>query len=165
MMLRQALEAAVMAGYCMTNPKESEFMNQRPDGLLNINIHGKTKANKWLETNYPNYSKNIKEKKEKFINKYFAHPNMITSFRNTKIIGSSIAQSIFDMSKERIVKANIWIVGELSLSIIEMLMEINKHNCIGKLYEEKEIILLKRKHYELNDILKQQWEELKNKGK
>jgi hypothetical protein len=82
MMLRHALESAVLASYSLYERDIKKFADTNEQGYL-FEIPGiKDKAYKWLEANYKTHNDKIRFMKTQVINKSTAHANIVSAFNN-----------------------------------------------------------------------------------
>jgi len=126
MMMRQFIEAACLAGYAMENRELGSFGNFSEDGSLEINDTAKEKAYKWIQKNYPEDSKVLKNMKGK-INELAAHVNIVTATLNLQESGT-----LNDISQDHIIKQRLWWIGNLVLGVMRFLQNVNKK---GKTYD------------------------------
>ncbi|GGI98456.1 hypothetical protein [Paenibacillus hunanensis] len=130
LMLRYALESAVLAGYAIHHSDRSVFLSINELGHAIEHKNLKKISKKWIERHFPEYSETIKRHKE-IINQYSAHANIISTYTNMDLSESYVSYKFFDNHSYEIIKSYIWEIGMLSITILEF---------IHKASQEKDII-------------------------
>lgn len=124
--LRHALESVVLACYSLENNKINDYLVMLNDMTLkpkNVLV----KAYNWLDNNFPEYSKAIKNNKN-LINTYHAHANSIISEANRHFIlkGNKLKIQIFDSYPDNFIDAVLMIIINTISNIIHLYIEVNK---------------------------------------
>lgn len=117
MCVRQLLEAGCKAAYAIHFPDADIFVSKNEDGALD-EIQNSTKVcYDWLDLNYPELSRSIKDTKDS-INDLYAHSNLITSQENFEAQGNKYNLLVFDRFGDDFVSANLWLVSTVALKIL-----------------------------------------------
>jgi hypothetical protein len=125
--LRQVLEAGAAAAFAIANPEMEHFANVDAQGLLDPTQALTRTRYQWLEANYRSKSDWIKEKKEQ-INLSTAHANVVsteTVFRVTDA-GDTVNAPFFDVEDEYMVKADLWMMGSIALTMVDFFYGVNQ---------------------------------------
>jgi hypothetical protein len=125
--LRQALEAGACAAFAIANPDHTQFVDTDEYGILDPSQKLARKRYVWLDQNYPAGSTAIKEMKEQ-INTTTAHANLISTqntFR-TDYEAGWFSAPFFDIEDEHHVKTDLWLIGQVALTLMLFFDEINE---------------------------------------
>ena len=93
--LRQVLEAGSCAAFAIANPDPSHFVTEDKHGLLNSSQKLTGNIYKWLDQNYPQGSKSLKEMKDN-INASTAHANLVYTGSNFEVADDAVSSPFFD---------------------------------------------------------------------
>jgi hypothetical protein len=125
MNLRQTLEAGAGAAFAIANPDPANFVVADEHDILDPVPAGKRYT--WLDQNYPAGSTAIKAIKAQ-INSTVAHANLVsthTTFRPDYEAGWFSAP-FFDIEDEHYVKTDLWMIGDVALTLMHYFYEINE---------------------------------------
>ena len=122
--MRQVLEAGVNAAYGLANPTQDDFI-KKEGGILTTKPSMENKRRQWLEKYYKEKSDFIKNMKNG-INQTCAHSNIIYAFNNFGIEDQRFTTPFFDNSKEHWVKTDLWMIGNISLGLMDLFYGVNK---------------------------------------
>jgi len=127
--LRQVLEAGASAAYAIGNPTEKGFTRTDKDGLVDAPQDLTKKRYEWLDKNYPEGSKVIKNFKT-IINGSTAHSSMVYGFQNFKIDKESrgFHTPFFDFEDEYLVKTDLWQIGNILMGLMDLFYGINQNH-------------------------------------
>jgi hypothetical protein len=125
MNLRQVLEAGACAAFAIANRDPSHFVATDSQGLLNSSQKLTGKIYKWLDQNYPDGSKNIKSIKE-LINASTAHSNLVYTGNNFQEKEGGISSPLFDFEDPYFVKADLWRIGNIAISLLDLFYGVNR---------------------------------------
>ncbi len=123
--LRQVLEAGVNAAYGLANPNKEDFVVDGEDGVLDTSDTLDKKRRQWIENNHRKHSDFIKNMKNS-INESCAHSNIIYAFNNFSMADYKFKTDFFDKGEEHHVKADLWMIGNIALSLMDLFYGINK---------------------------------------
>lgn len=125
MNIRQVLEAGVCAGYAIAFVDPEKFARKKENTLdFNQDLIGK--RYKWIEDNYPQKSEEIKRLKD-LINSSAAHSNIVYAHKNYSFdtLNKKFNIPFFDFEDEIHVKADLWLVGNVAMGIMDFLYGVN----------------------------------------
>ncbi len=122
LMMRQFLEASVLAAFALENKNFKTFGYQTEDGLLEIDEKAKGKAYKWIDENYKDISQKIVFMKNT-INTQSSHANIVAAVNN-----ASESDSVYDISQAHIIKQRLWWIGNVIIGILSLLIKVNEKN-------------------------------------
>ena len=125
MLLRYALESAVLAGYALKNINIDDFCFTDQQNCLYPKEKVKTKAYKWIEKDYPGYSEKIKFMKDT-INESFAHANILSTSDNFNFYGKVIKSEFFDKVDPLFTKQGLWWLADVSFGFLNFFFEVNQ---------------------------------------
>jgi len=127
MNLRQMLEAAAMAAFALANPDPQHFVLKGEDGLMRPSKKLNAKIYAWLDANYPDGSKGLKDSKE-LINESTAHANLIFASRtfDDRTDEGRYGAPFFDITDEWQVQSDLWRIANLGLFILDLFYGVNK---------------------------------------
>ena len=125
MNLRQVLEAGALAAFAIANPDPSHFVTTDSQGLLNSSGKLTGKIYNWLDQNYPDGSRSIKAMKD-LINASTAHANLVITGNNFKENGGGISSPFFDFEDPYFVKTDLWRIGNIAISILDLFYGVNQ---------------------------------------
>lgn len=127
MNLRQVLEAGAAAAFAIANPGLEHFANVDPEGLLDPSQALTKKRYQWLEAKYRSKSDWIKEKKEQ-INLSTAHANLVSTESVFRVsdAGTVVNVPFFDVEDEYTVKADLWLMGSIALTLVDFSYGVNQ---------------------------------------
>lgn len=123
MMLRYALESAVLACYGLYNPNMNEFVRTDSDGVEHPNDKVRSKAYGWIEQRYKTYSGKIKYMKD-VINASFAHANIFLTPSNFDFLESEVKVSFFDKDDELTTKQRLWVIANISFGLLDLFSKV-----------------------------------------
>jgi len=125
--LRQALEAGACAAVAIANLDHTQFVDTDEYGILDPSKKLAEKRYDWLNKNYPERSTAIKEIKER-INKYTAHANLINTHNTFRVDNEAgrFATPFFDIEDEYYVKTDLWMIGNVALTLLSFFYEVNE---------------------------------------
>lgn len=125
---RQAIEASVNAAYALANPDEKDFVEKDEKGILQTPQRLTNKRHSWLEANFPDGSKFLKNQKD-IINNSTAHSNIVYAFKNfslEELEKKGFSTPFFDIEDEFHIKSDFWFLGNLALGIMDLFYGVNK---------------------------------------
>ena len=123
MMLRYALESAVLAGYALNNPNLDDFCYTDSRNCLCPKEKAKDAAYKWINNNSPSFSEKIKYMKDS-INELFAHANILSTPQNYALSKTEIKSLFFDIQDTLITKKNLWWIANISYGLLDFLSRV-----------------------------------------
>jgi hypothetical protein len=123
--LRQVLEAGSLAAFAIANPDPSHFVTEDKDGLLNSSQKLTGNIYKWLDQNYPQGSRSLKEMKDN-INASTAHANLVYTGANFQVADDAVSSPFFDFEDSYAVKTELWRVGNIAISLLDLFYGVNK---------------------------------------
>jgi hypothetical protein len=117
--LRHALEAGAAAAYAIANPRVLDFVDVDPYGTMETSQNLTNNRYRWLDENYPEPSKWIKEVKG-LINGQTAHANIISGHDTYRVEESGEAASTpyFDIEDEHDVKGDLWLIARAAIIVM-----------------------------------------------
>lgn len=122
LMMRQFLEASVLAAYALNNKRLQSFGHITEEGLLEINETAKDNAYKWLNEDYGEISKKIKHMKDA-INSLASHANLVSATHS-----ASDLYSIYDIEAVHVIKQRLWWIGNVIIGVLDLLKKVNMKN-------------------------------------
>ncbi len=127
MNLRQVLEAGAAAAFAIANPEQHHFAETDQRGLLDPSQELTKKRYAWLQNNYREKSEWIRDTKER-INVSAAHANMVSAHSVFRIAdaGDEIKAPFFDIEDEYFVKADLWLIGSVALTLMDLFYGVNQ---------------------------------------
>jgi hypothetical protein len=125
MNLRQVLEAGSLAAFAIDNPDPSLFVTEDKNGLLNSSQKLTGNAYKWLDQNYPQGSKSLKEMKDN-INASTAHANLVYTGANFEVADDGVSSPFFDFEDSYAVKTELWRIGNIAISLLDLFCGVNQ---------------------------------------
>ena len=125
--LRQTLEAGACAAFAIANPDHTQFVDADEYGILDPSQKLAGKRYKWLAKNYSVRSTAIMEIKTQ-INTSAAHANLVNtqSLVRTDRDAAWFAAPFFDIEDEHHVKTDLWMIGNVALTLMHFFYEINE---------------------------------------
>lgn len=154
MNLRQVLEAGAWAVYAMGNKEEEKFRELTSEKTFIFPDKLQKTRNSWIESKYADNSSFFLNFK-KIINKHIAHPNLMTAHQNfsmNDIKNKGFHTPFFDHFDEVRVKTNLWMIANISLSLLNLFCIANKEY---KIFKTKDDFSIKMKEIiSQNDLLK-----------
>jgi hypothetical protein len=131
--LRQVLEAGASGAFAIANPEQHHFADADDRGILDPTSELTKKRYAWLNEHYRDKSQWIKNTKER-INSSAAHANIVSAdsvFRVTDA-GDAVNTPFFDVEDEYFVKADLWLIASIGLTLMDLLYGVNQNrNVIG----------------------------------
>lgn len=122
MMLRNALESAVLACYALYKTNWREFGNIDDIGCLQTNDNVLNNAYKWLGDKYKDFSDGIKSFKD-IINELFAHANLAPAICNVNF--SELKGETLFFDKEGILINNrLWVIANISCGLLDLFRKV-----------------------------------------
>jgi hypothetical protein len=153
MMLRYALESAVLAGYALNNPNLDDFCYTDSRNCLCPKEKAKDAAYKWINNNFPSFSDKIKYMKDS-INESFAHANILSTPQNYSLSKTEIRSLFFDIPDALITKKNLWWIANISFGLLDLLSRvIEKHPLVSLANDFPEKM---KRYYGENEKIKEQ---------
>ena len=125
MNLRQVLEAGACAAFAIANPHPNHFVTTDSQGLPNSSQKLMAKIYNWLNQNYPDGSQNIKAMKD-LINASTAHANLAFTGSKFKQNDDDISSPFFDFEDPYFVKTDLWRIGNISISLLNLFYGVNQ---------------------------------------
>ncbi len=124
---RQVLEAGACAAYAIAKPDQSGFAETGEHGVLEIGKKVTGKIYKWLNGNFPDGSKAIKNVKG-VINNSAAHSNIAYAHKSFKFDNKRglFEAPFFDFEDKFLVQADLWQLGNIALLLMDLFCGINK---------------------------------------
>ncbi len=123
--LRQVLEAGSCAAFAIANPDPSHFVTEDKHGLLNSSQKLTGNIYKWLDQNYPQGSKSLKEMKYN-INASTAHANLVYTGSNFEVADDAVSSPFFDFEDLHSVKTDLWRIGNIAISLLDLFYGVNQ---------------------------------------
>ncbi len=123
MLLRQALESAVLAGYSLTNSDLESFGYIDSNGITHENKNAKENAYKWIQNSYPIHSKKIRSFKDA-INSISAHSNIINTTSNFEFNEGEMNVMFFDKPHVIITKQRLWWIANISFGVLDLFVRV-----------------------------------------
>jgi hypothetical protein len=125
MNLRQVVEAGACAAYAIANPDHNDFVDTDEHGILDPSQRLARKRYKWLDENYPDGSKAIKDIKEE-LNKTTSHANLINAYSSGAWTAEDwFSSPFFDVDDPYHVQTDLWRIGNAGLVLMLFFHEIN----------------------------------------
>ena len=127
MNLRQVLEAGTWSAYAIAHPDPDKFCEKDSSNILHVPKKLEKARNTWLDKNFKAGSDKIKKLKD-LINNSVAHSNIIYSFQNFEVKpvnDPGFNLPFFDLYDEHKVKADLWLVANTSLMLIDLFYGVN----------------------------------------
>jgi len=126
MNLRQVLEAGACAAFAIANPDHKHFVETDPYGILDPSQKLTKNRYNWLKQKYPAGADAI-EAIKKQINEWGAHANFISTHNNFRIDYEQgwFSAPFFDIEDEHDVKTDLWRVGSIAITLLDLFYEIN----------------------------------------
>ncbi len=124
--LRYAHESGAWAAFAIAHHERSDFADLQPGNLLEPTQTVKEKMYNWIETNYPDGNKSLKQVKKQF-NALSSHANIVDAFRNyggMKNRGMHVG--FFDSAPDHHVKTDLWSVGNLIMGLLDLFYGVNR---------------------------------------
>jgi hypothetical protein len=133
MNLRQALEAGACAAFAIANPDHKHFVDTDKYGILDPSPRLAKKRYSWLRKNYAAGSDAIEEKKKQ-INETGTHANLINTHANFRADYSDgrFSEYFFDIEDEYVVKIDLWRVGSVALTLLDLFYGVNQDQNVIK---------------------------------
>lgn len=122
--MRQVLEAGSNAAYGLANPNKDDYVVNENNVLITKDSLD-NKRRRWLEENYKDKSDSIKNMKGS-INNSCAHSNMVYAFNNFSMEDHAFHTPFFDTTKDRWVKTDFWMIGNVLMGLMDLFNGINK---------------------------------------
>lgn len=123
LMMRQFLEASVLAAYALNDKRLQSFGHiTYEEGLLEINETAKDNAYKWLNKNYEEISEKIKYMKDA-INSLASHANLVSA-----TLSASDPHSIYDIEAVHVIGQRLWWIGNVIIGVLDLLIKVNTKN-------------------------------------
>jgi hypothetical protein len=125
--LRQVLEAGSCAAYAIADPTQNSFADIDENGIIDASQDLTKKRYAWLDANFPEKSNAIKTMKG-LINASTAHSNIISAHHNFKANETlkGFETPFFDIEDEYLVKTDLWQIGNIALSLMDLFFGVNK---------------------------------------
>ncbi len=129
MNLRQVLEASAWAAYAIEHTEQDKFFIKDPSGTASVPPRLKNACISWLNTNCKVKSDEIKNLKHQ-INSSTAHSDIRYTLQNFEMeFSSSPANfkfSFFDFCDEYKVKADLWIIANSAIGLLDLFYGLNQ---------------------------------------
>jgi len=135
--LRQVLEAGACAAYAIANPNKNDFADVDKNGILNPSNKLTKKRYMWLDKNYLDKSRFIKNMKG-LINKLSAHSNIVSAHKNFNFDtdNKKFETPFFDIEDEYHVKTDLWMIGNIAMGLMDLFSGVNKNLGVVKFIDE-----------------------------
>jgi hypothetical protein len=130
--MREALEAGARAAYALVFTERNHFIIEKSDGTLEEKNNLRGSCYDWLETNYPAESEKIKSLKNQ-INKFFVHAKLTTIQSIPELFEGKFLPRDFDIEDTLLVKANLLLLADITLDLIDLLAKVSSKTKIIKL--------------------------------
>jgi hypothetical protein len=131
--LRQVLEAGASGAFAIAISDQHYFADADHRGILDPTSELTRKRYAWLNEHYRDKSQWIKDTKER-INSSAAHANIVSAnsvFRVTDA-GDAVNTPYFDVEDEYFVKADLWLIASVGLTLMDLFYGVNQScNVIG----------------------------------
>jgi hypothetical protein len=123
--LRQTLEAGACAAFAIANPDPAHFVVADEYDILDPIPAAKRYA--WLDQNHAAGSTHIREIKQQ-INASTAHANLITTHKTFRLNYKEgwMSAPFFDIEHKHYVKTQLWMIGDVALTLMHYFYEINE---------------------------------------
>jgi hypothetical protein len=137
MNLRQVLEAGASAAFAIANPGPENFVDTDDQGILDQSKKLATKRYDWLDKHYPAGSDAIKKAKTT-INESTAHANLVFTYNNFRLneVDGSFDSPFFDVKDEHFVKIDLWMIGNIAVSLLDLFYGVNQSRNVIKLVDD-----------------------------
>ncbi|RTZ37899.1 hypothetical protein EJ573_01440 [Paenibacillus polymyxa] len=134
LVLRSAIESVTLACYALYKPDENNFVRRDENNpqFLHEKSKVKNKAYEWLGQKYPIHSDRLKFAKSDFINKYFAHSNLIDAITNVIHGQSKFFNSVFDDSSPLTIKIRLVSFSNLIIVMADLIGLVLKDYPLAK---------------------------------
>ena len=155
--LRQVLEAGAAAAFAIANPEQHHFAETDEQRLLDPSQELTKKRYKWLHGHYRSKSDWIKNTKER-INMSAAHANIVSSGSTFSVsdAGDLINAPFFDIEDDYFVKADLWQMASIALTLMDLFYGVNQGRgviafypdfaaSVGRLAQETDALLAEMK--------------------
>jgi hypothetical protein len=131
--LRQVLEAGALAAFAIANPDPHHFVEKDKQGLINPSKKLTGRAYTWLDREYGAGSRSIKEIKG-LINETTAHSNLVYTNNLFEVDEKERAflTPFFDREEDYHVKKDLWRIGHVGISLLDLYYEVNQHRNVIK---------------------------------
>lgn len=132
MNLRQVLEAGAAAAFAIAKPGREHFAKLDSNGLLNPSKDLTEKRYKWLQKHYSQQATWIKNTKDQ-LNLSSLHANIVAADSVFQISENEDAAEapFFDIEDDYHVKADLWLIGSISVTLMDLLYGVNlKHQAL-----------------------------------
>lgn len=135
--MRQVLEAGACAAYAIANTSVEDFADVDSQGIMNPSDTLTKKRYKWLEENYKAGSDAIKNMKGS-INNSTAHSNIVYAHQTFNFDGQSgkFDTPFFDIEDEYHVKTDLWMIGNVSMGLMDLFYGVNKEYDVIKFIDD-----------------------------
>lgn len=135
--LRQVLEAGASAAFAIANPEQQHFVETDDLGILHASRKLTDKRHKWLEKHFPVGSDAIKGMKAT-LNEAMGHANLLSAWNNFRFNDSdgSFDAPFFDIEDEYFVKADLWMVGNIAVGLMDLFYGVNKRRDVIKFVDD-----------------------------
>ena len=121
-----SLKVAASVGMStIANPDPSHFVTEDKNGLLNSSQKLTGNAYKWLDQNYRQGSKSLKEMKDN-INASTAHANLVYTGANFEVADDAVSSPFFDFEDNYAVRSDLWRIGNIAISLLDLFYGVNQ---------------------------------------
>lgn len=137
MNLRQVLEAGACAAFAIANPQHEHFVDTDDQGILNPSQKLAKKRYNWLAKHYSAGSEVIKGLKDT-INQSTAHANFAYTSNNFELNerAGAFEAPFFDFEDEYFIKTDLWLTGNVALSLLDTLYGVNQGRDVIKFTDD-----------------------------
>jgi len=127
MNLRQTVEAGACAAYALANPNPDDFATTTELGILDSSQALAKKRYRWLNQNFREASDYLRTFKQN-INSSTAHANIAYTTNNFRLEENRelVAAPFFDFEDSYYVKTDLWMIGSLGLSLLNLFVGVNR---------------------------------------
>lgn len=123
--LRQVHEAGAKGAYSIAFPDESKFVQAADRGTIREPKRLPKECYGWLENNYQKQAASLKEMKQK-INENYAHANAVMATQTYNMTKKGFEFTFFDKEDTDLVRADLWIVGNTAMGIMDLFYGVNQ---------------------------------------
>ena len=149
--LRYFLESLSNSLYVLSNNDYDNYFDYDKNKVKDSKVSS-IKCYRWLESEYPEYSKFIKDLKDE-INKSHAHSNILNSYNTLQFFDDCIHTPFFDIDDKKIIKHNLWIIAKAGIYASEMIINILKK--FGGFFPKVSLEKIEELKKENDDVLRE----------
>jgi hypothetical protein len=122
--LRQTLEAAVCAAFAIVHTDPALFADTTAVGTLDSSQALSRRRYRWLDDNFPDASRYIKDHKDR-INNSTAHANIVYTHRIFELRATEYNLPFFDIEDEYHTCTDLYTIGAIGISLMDLFYGVN----------------------------------------